>query len=71
MKKKAIYKIINGKLGEEIYIKDEKTDEYTGYFKEFPSLLSKGNTIKETRKRLWQTASDTLKHLIGNFKNKK
>lgn len=71
MKKKAIYKIINGKLGEEIYIKDEKTDGYTGYFKEFPSLLSKGNTIKETRKRLWDAAYDVLKHLIGNFKNKK
>jgi hypothetical protein len=61
---KAKYTIKTGKLGNEIYVEDPKTGGYTAYFKDFPSIISEGETIEIAQVNLWNTTYDILKSLI-------
>ena len=54
-----------GKLGEEIYVKDQKVGGYTAFFKDFSNIASEGETLKEAQKNLWNTLYDVLKHLLN------
>lgn len=62
------YVVINGKLGDEIYVKDPKDGGYTAYFKDYPQMVTEGNTINDAQDRLWGTAYDTFRFLLGNKK---
>jgi hypothetical protein len=64
MKMKFKYKTRTGKLGKEIYVEDPKMGGYTGFFKDFPAIVTQGETIKEAQERLWNTTFDTLKYLL-------
>lgn len=57
-------KIKKGKLGEEIYVKDEKIGGYTSFFKDFSNIVSQGETLKEAQKNLWNTLYDVLKYKL-------
>lgn len=63
-KDKIQYGIRKGKFGDEIYLKDIKQGGYTGYFNDFPQMVTQGETIKEAQNRLWNIAYDTLKFLL-------
>jgi len=54
----------NGKFGKEIYVKDLKIGGYTGFFKDFPNIITQGETIKETQQNLWNTVYDVLKYFL-------
>lgn len=60
-----------GKLGKEIYVKDMEIGGYTAYFKEFPNVITQGETRKEARKNLWNTLHDVIKHCLNVDSEKK
>ena len=62
MKLKSI--IRKGKLGTEIYVEDKNAGGYTAYFKDFPKLVTQGETIKEAQKHLWNAMYDALQFLL-------
>jgi predicted RNase H-like HicB family nuclease len=56
--------IRTGKLGTEIYVRDPKQGGFTGFFKDFPNIITEGETIDEAQKNLWNTIYDVLKYHI-------
>jgi len=56
--------IKKGKLGNEVYVKDSKVGGYTGFFQDFPQIVSEGETIKQVQTKLWNVVYDTLKHFL-------
>lgn len=55
-----------GKLGKEIFITSKKEGGYTAYFRDFPNIVTQGETVKEARKKLWNTVYDMLKYFTAN-----
>lgn len=71
MNRKGIkYTTRNGKFGTEVYVKDPKMGGYTGYFNDFPGMVTEGKTIKDVQTRLWNVAYDTMSFLLNNMKKK-
>jgi len=44
-----------------IYVEDPKIGGYTAFFKNFPNIITEGNTRKKARKNLWNALYDILK----------
>jgi hypothetical protein len=61
-----VHTVKEGKLGMEIYVEDPKEGGYTAFFKDFPKLVTQGETIEDAQNRLWIATYDILK----NFFNK-
>ena len=68
LKNKYEYSILEGKFGDEIYVKDPKLGGYTAYFRDFPNIVAQGETKKEAQENLWNTTHDVLKHLLEDKK---
>jgi len=58
-----------GKFGTELYIEDTEVGGFTAFFKELPSIVTEGKTIKEAQDNLWRATFDILKHHIQKLKN--
>lgn len=67
----SAYKIKEGLLGKEIYVKDKKIGGYSVYFKDFPEIVAEGESLKEARKNLWDATYDILKYLMEEAKKPK
>lgn len=57
-----------GKLGIEIYVVNKRETGVTAYFKEFPNIVTQGETIKEAQTNLWNAIFNTLKYFTRNTK---
>jgi hypothetical protein len=65
MKKLTLRKFIkHGKLGDELYVGSNKESGYTAYFRDFPQIVSQGETIKEAQQKLWNTVYDVLRNFL-------
>jgi hypothetical protein len=62
---KEKYTIKTGKFGKEFYIEDPNLGGYTAFFKDFPNIVTQGETIKEAQTHLWNTTHDVLKHFLN------
>ena len=70
LKENEDYLILSGKMGEEIYVLDRKVGGYTAYFKDFPKMVTQGETMDEAQECLWNTLYDTLKYFFKDKKQK-
>lgn len=57
-----------GKFGEELYVGSNQEPGYTSYFRDFPNIVTQGETIKEAQTRLWHVVYDVLKHFLNKPK---
>jgi len=56
--------VVEGSLGDEMYVEDPDLGGYTAFFKEFPQIVSQGETFEEAQTNLWNTLYDVIKHLL-------
>jgi predicted RNase H-like HicB family nuclease len=54
--------VIEGNLGDEIYVEDNKQEIVTAFFKDFPEMTSEGKTIEEAQSNLWKMLYDILQY---------
>ena len=54
----------HGRLGDELYVGSNQESGYTAYFRDFPQIVTQGESIKEAQTNLWNTVYDVLKHFV-------
>jgi len=60
----------HGKLGDELYIGTNQGIGYTAYFRDFPQIVTQGETIKDAQTRLWNALYDVLQYFVKKEENK-
>jgi hypothetical protein len=61
--------VIEGRLGDEVYVEDPKIGSYTAFFKDFPKMVTQGNTIEEAQDNLWKILYDVMQYFFKKENN--
>jgi len=61
--------VVEGSLGDEMYVEDPDLGGYTAFFKDFPQMVTQGETIEEAQENLWKLTYDVFQYLLKTHKN--